>query len=870
MFENIDSILRSVFAKTSFLIDEKYIEKSYLISRHVETIIGLLLKSQRERGLVLHQGTSIPLYLSVALACFKAYLTDNSDNAAFLNNLDIGDLVLYANKRGIYKGRDQNGNIIILNTDKGGTSTTNYVPISLVNKVQPYFGNGKVLDGRGIKRKRNISVAISELFEIKKQEVKNVINKSVLVVCDRFEADEICGKFGLIINKKLVKISELFPTAYITSNEVYHYPGNIAKVDPVIKFVNKLSFARELIIEDKSIETLIVSDSIYFTNGFSELVSIYERSTLKSIILLGEICKGLDSRFLNELENIQLYLWNKESLMAYEEFGIRLPEHLIHQESKRLQKMSSNHINMVEKVVQIDGFKHDGFFQCKKDLLQLCKQSDDSELRNIIVKKAYWLINLLEKSFFPISVMENMITKGQINAPSPYLELSAMRKYLNNCLGTNLEPLLRNIIESIARQVSELENHNPKFNYLLEEISDIKFTKTRLSIISAKTYYHKVFMEAAPMHLRELIEKVDFFTSNKYNSLILYDMVLVVGMQRFSQLNPFLLSNTESVSFILYENEIKRYHQAAEYTKNMLLSLQKRNLFVDNNNSFDASNTCEDIVSTDHELDENQIDDQLEILTESFSLTDSSENQVYFTNTGAQTSEVIRMALMETGEKIYFTRFYSVYIYNIDRQIVQEKDVYSLNEGDLLIFTSYDDDTRDIVERIIDILLESDNCSDQFREAYRKSKLWKGLLKDYIDRRKISYKQLSDMMEEMGAWKHEVTLRSWLDDASHIVGPRDIESYKTIAKITQDPEMLSSPEAYYQSSKEVRSMRVRVLKYLSKNIIKTYNKKDIHDEILSALPIDLTKMSKIFQIDRIVNTENLLVPSHLVNKPIII
>ncbi|WP_274362912.1 DrmE family protein [Paenibacillus thermotolerans] len=871
MSENIVSILRNAFVKSSFMLSDKYLEKNEIILRHVETMIGLLTISKKERGIVLHHGTRIPLYFAIVLACFKTYLSDERDNTAFLDDLNTGDLVLYENKRGIYKGRDPNGKIIIVNADKGGTRTTNYIPITLANKVQPYFGDGKTLDGRGIKRKRNVMSVISELFDIKNEEIKSVINKSVLIVCDKIEADEIIGSMSLKVNDKRIKMGELFPAAYITPNEIHHYPGNTAKSDPVIRFVNKLSLARELIIENKSIETVIINGSEYFVNDTSEIASIYERSSLKSIILLGEICKGINSPVFNEMENLKPFIWTNDTTIQSEEIVSEQQENEIHEESKLLQRLIFNYKNIEKETVLIDGpFDNDEFFQCKKNLLQLSKQIDDSDKKEFFIKKAYWLLNLLERSFFPISVMEKMVSNGQINAPSPNSELDLIKKIMVEFMGTKLESIAREIVENIDHIKTKLEYTNPKFNYLLEKIKDSKISKRKLSIICAKTYYQKVFWEAAPEYLRETVDKCAFFTPNKYSSSILFHQVYVVGIWDWTKLNPLLFSNSKVVSFVMYKNEIKKYYLAAEVTKNKLVSLQKRNLLIQNNETLDQDDSKEVVVSVDAELDERYLEDQLEIFTDSISLSFSSEDFKFSSNTGMQTSEIVRVALLETGEKILFTRYYSAYVFDSDRQVVKETDVSSLNVGDFLIFTSYDSGTRDIVERILEIILESEDCSDQFREANRKSIHWKQVLKDYIYKKRISYKELSDMMADAGAWKHEVTLRTWLDEASHIVGPRDLDSYKTIAKITKDPEMLSNPETYHQSSREVRSMRIRILKYLGKNIIKNYNKnKDVYDEILSKLPIDLSKMSRLLQIEKIIKAENLVVPSHLANKPII-
>ena len=57
----------------------------------------------------------------------------------------------------------------------------------------------------------------------------------------------------------------------------------------------------------------------------------------------------------------------------------------------------------------------------------------------------------------------------------------------------------------------------------------------------------------------------------------------------------------------------------------------------------------------------------------------------------------------------------------------------------------------------------------------------------------LSFKDISKQMCSYGKAKHEVTLCSWINDESHIVGPRDVDSFYQIALICNDEEMLADP-----------------------------------------------------------------------------
>ena len=137
MESELNENLHAAFNKANFLFDNKLIDKNEFIANNVNILLKLLTESKKERGIILHPGTCLLLYLSITLATFKSFLTDDTDIMSFLDELAIGDLVIYDNKRGEFKGRDEEGRIIIENYDRG-TLTTNRVPVKFANKITPY------------------------------------------------------------------------------------------------------------------------------------------------------------------------------------------------------------------------------------------------------------------------------------------------------------------------------------------------------------------------------------------------------------------------------------------------------------------------------------------------------------------------------------------------------------------------------------------------------------------------------------------------------------------------------------------------------------------------------------------------------------
>jgi hypothetical protein len=869
MARELTENLRIAFNKASFLLDNKLIDRSEFISKNTEIMLKLLTDSKKERGIILHPGTSLLLYLSIILASFKSFLSDDTDKMSLLDELAIGDLVIYDNKRGEFKGRDDKGRIIIENYDRG-TLTTNMVPVLFANKITPYYGNAKTLDGRGVRNKNKSIRFISTLFDLKIKDIKSIINKSIIIVCDKQEADSFIDCLSIEMNEKSFRIRDLFPSAYYTPNDIYYYSGNSAKVEPIIKFTNKLSVARELIIENKGIETLLIDGTKYFSDDISEVSSIYNRSSLKTIILLGEIQSGIESSVFQSLEKLQPYVWTKEQIGKIP-LRQQMEKNIFCEESVTLQRMLHNiknyEINIVEKESVLD---HQKFYELKKLLHTLIKQRESNEKINSFIIKGYWLLNLLERSFFPLAVMEKLILERQVNALSPTKELENMQKIVTEFKGSIFEERMKEIDILLKEIKTEMDITNPKYNYLFSLLNQYKYKRIKMAVVCDKTYYQKIFYEAIPAYLKESVEKVDFCTPNNFNTNTLYQVVIVIGIHDWSKFNPLLLSNTTKMTFLLYPNQIKRLKLEESQTKKKLNLLGAYSQ-EDNKEEFlpGIHSDLEESLTINEELEEKALEKDLEKYINHFSLNYAiSEVQTGITG-GLQTSKIKRVAFLETGEKVFFTEYYSPYVFEIESQAVIETDVSSLKPGDLLIFTNFDSDTKDIVEKVMDLILESKNCDESFRESYKKSFYWKRVLKQHMKSNNFTIHEMSERSKRFGKRKHEVTLRSWLDDKSHIVGPRESEAFNMIAKMTNDTRMLEDPDSFYKACREVRSMRIRILKYIGKNIIRTYNKNfDIlSDELFSELPIDISKMSRLIQIEKVIDVDNLVIPSYHTNRP---
>lgn len=82
----------------------------------------------------------------------------------------------------------------------------------------------------------------------------------------------------------------------------------------------------------------------------------------------------------------------------------------------------------------------------------------------------------------------------------------------------------------------------------------------------------------------------------------------------------------------------------------------------------------------------------------------------------------------------------------------------------------------------------------------------------------MNYNQMAKLMQEVGSTHGAVTIRQWLLEDSHIVGPREEATLRHIALITQDPYLLADPHSFFESCKAVRHDRRKILELIAKAI----------------------------------------------------
>ena len=126
-------------------------------------------------------------------------------------------------------------------------------------------------------------------------------------------------------------------------------------------------------------------------------------------------------------------------------------------------------------------------------------------------------------------------------------------------------------------------------------------------------------------------------------------------------------------------------------------------------------------------------------------------------------------------------------------------------------------------------------------------------------------RDISSSMAAMGHSRHYVTIRTWLDPESHIVGPRDRESYAAITEIIGAGSF--DPDVCWDSCNFVRETRVRILKYLGLTMLNMLGRKCKKvDSIFSDTVGDISQRIRIVRVDKILTPQKLIIPTHMSNR----
>ena len=192
-----------------------------------------------------------------------------------------------------------------------------------------------------------------------------------------------------------------------------------------------------------------------------------------------------------------------------------------------------------------------------------------------------------------------------------------------------------------------------------------------------------------------------------------------------------------------------------------------------------------------------------------------------------------------------------------------------LSEGDTVIFTRSTEKTRDVVDDLLRKMIDEKKVSDDIESEYRKSRLWKTKLINYMTDKNVDPGTIANAMIKNGVSVQEPTIRGWLDEDSHTVGPRKLDSIQQIALLTEDESLLDSAEDVFKACAEIRKVRGRIMEAIGRAVLSGITgTKSNSDPIYNVVYEQIGDLSVMLQIETISFVKQ-SVPINIINRPII-
>ena len=204
-----DAILH-ILQKCDITLGGNVISKEIILRSFLSFLAETSFKDRHNNAFILHTGSICFDACAIAFAALTCLLEDHIDPKAVVESLKRGDLCLYT--RGVKsvkckcKNIEYDDNAQIKKIILEGPKDQFLVPQEYWNQIKPYNGKSKRLDGRGIKRisSQKNEKFFTQVLNIEKTSIPNVIDNSVVLVMDRDRAEKIIRMLSFV---QLVKIT---------------------------------------------------------------------------------------------------------------------------------------------------------------------------------------------------------------------------------------------------------------------------------------------------------------------------------------------------------------------------------------------------------------------------------------------------------------------------------------------------------------------------------------------------------------------------------------------------------------------------------------------------------------------------------------
>lgn len=864
-----NNLISVMLDKCDIYYEDALVSKENIIERYIGFFDNIFVGETHSLNFALHTGSicfDIISVVAVTLGCLSYNLWTNDD---IISRLQIDDMVMYENKRYRWKGLEDSNErkYMVLGQDAKGKNgeSIRKVPFKRYKHlVKPYYGTSSLTDGRGVRKpKTNREEFLSHIFEIPIVDVPSLINVAVVIVSGRGDFSEICKHLSIVYGEnKRIRLLDIVPAAYYTGQEEIQFGSNPTKATPVLKIAGKMSVARNLVLDKygNKVVGLLVNGVHYLTENSSEIDDLLRRKSLHFVHIALLLNVDVSDRILDMYEEANIFACTKSYLSK--SIG---EVKCVNTFTVELEKQIDNIVNNTVTLITVSGgWTWDEYLRIKNALVLIRQSNWISEQKNEFILCAYGLLNLLNTSVFSMCQIENAITDLKIGTTvlSPKERINKLWDIAEKA-GT-MEELCIAVLNDIEEKYYEFMKQSPKALAIKEYLAE--HSGRKIAIVVPKAYYTEMMVMTGILNDNDDVVCV---TVNRFDSTHDYESILVVGDISGKKFDSLQCHSAKNIDILLYECENKSFG----YRKKKKEKSEKR---LDSRiRGIKYEEDLEDVyIETANEEEKNILQNfsDLEEYIEKINVLDIGKfvESGIVSNSNSPISEVKHVGVFATGGRIFFSKYYMAVVFDYKAGSVTEKAVDKLLPGDFLVFTRRDDYTKNIVDFVYEKLLETGKLSGKVIAASEKTEYWKDALRRYKMRGNYTYSDIAKKMRKIGSSLQEATIRSWLVEDSHIVGPRDVKTMGYIAEVTQDVKILNDINGYFEACRIVRRERRTILELIGKAI---NNKLSGHipqeGSVLEVVYNNVDNLSETLELENVIElSESVNVSINLVNKPI--
>lgn len=872
-----DRIMRSIVEKCDFLYGDALLSEEKIIEKYLTFFARQFDPAERTVSFAFHTGSLCFDAVSVAALMIGCLAYEFSSNDEILAELKLGDMVLYKGERYRWGGIEKKYHnklgkeitYMILKQDgkgKNGSSTFQYLYDKNKHLVKPYFGTSSVTDGRGIRKdKTNRNDFISFVLGIPLADVPSALDLSVVVVADKNEIIEICKHLVIRYNgEKTVEIMDVVPVSYYTGNgEHFQIGKNASKAEAVIKVTSKMSMARDLVLDRNGnrVIGLLVTNLESLAHSSAELNDLLRRKTLKFAYVVAPFNSESCELAMEQYESAKMFACTKE-LLSGSHHEVKSPNKLTEELNRQISNILTNEIN----TVKVDGhWSWEQYKKIKEKLYAIKRSNWSGEDRDNFILLTIALISLFSTAFFSMNRLENAISSGQIHLTvvSPEARISELVEIASRTMSMREQCL--DITAELLDMYSALKDASPKEVALLQFLRE--HSNESVALVVPKAYYASIFANT----FQDEFSNVACVTANRFDKHEEYDRVIATGDiigRRFDAVQCF---SAPEITLFLYEFEEKSFsfRRKKSAKSERKLNARIRGLKGDEYAKAIKMPDNDDPDVTEHTIREFS---DLDEFVDSMGMFDIRRLTANGSGGGEYngTAEVKFVGTFTTGEQILFSKYYSAVVFNHNEGVVTETSPDKLSPGDVLVFTKKNDYTSNIVDQIFNQLMRTKKLNTKVQDAAEKAFYWKAALREYKEKNRLTYRAIAKELKKYGSSLQEVTVRQWLIEESHIIGPRDARTMKMIAKITQDPYLLSDSDGYFEACRVVRHYRREILTLIAQAINdKLSNKQPAQGSAFEVVYENVEKLSETMELETVFELDDVAVVNNgMVNRPI--